>query len=376
MSGLWRRWAGWLIAMAVVTVVVLVAWAWRDHLGRQTEAGLVSGNGRIEATEVDIATKGGGRLQELLVAEGDFVIPGQPLARMQSNTLQAQRDEAQALAAQAEQSVAGAQAEVALRISSQQAAVAAVRQRQSELEAARQRLARTEVLAAERAVSNQLLDDDRARVRHAEAALAAARAQAAAAQAAVRAAEVQTGAARSTVQAAQATLKRIEAEVSDTELRAPRAGRVQYVLAQPGEVLGAGGKVLNLVDLSDVYMTFFLPETVAGRIALGSEVRIVLDAAPGRVIPARVSFVASTAQFTPKTVETASERQKLMFRVKARIDRALLQQHIQRVKTGLPGVAWLRLDEKDGQPDWPARLSQGLVSAASSGSAASAPRAP
>lgn len=376
MNGLWRRWAGWLIAMAVVTVVVLVAWAWRDRLGRQTEAGLVSGNGRIEATEVDIATKGGGRLQELLVAEGDFVTAGQPLARMQSNTLQAQRDEAQALAAQAEQSVAGAQAEVALRISSQQAAVAAVRQRQSELEAARQRLARTEVLAAERAVSNQLLDDDRARVRNAEAALAAARAQAAAAQAAVRAAEVQTGAARSTVQAAQATLKRIEVEVSDTELRAPRAGRVQYVLAQPGEVLGAGGKVLNLVDLSDVYMTFFLPETVAGRIALGSEVRIVLDAAPGRVIPARVSFVASTAQFTPKTVETASERQKLMFRVKARIDRALLQQHIQRVKTGLPGVAWLRLDEKDGQPDWPARLSQGLVSAASSGSAASAPRAP
>ncbi|MQU09718.1 HlyD family efflux transporter periplasmic adaptor subunit, partial [Pseudomonas helleri] len=78
----------------------------------------------------------------------------------------------------------------------------------------------------------------------------------------------------------------------------------QLRVAQPGEVLGAGGRVLNLVDLSDVYMTFFLPETVAGKVALGSEVRILLDAAPHLVIPAKVSFVSSVAQFTPKTVET------------------------------------------------------------------------
>lgn len=124
-------------------------------------------------------------------------------------------------------------------------------------------------------------------------------------------------------------------------------------VAQPGEVLGAGGRVLNVIDLSDVYITFFLPETVAGRVALGTEVRLVLDAAPQYVIPAQVSFVASTAQFTPKTVETASERQKLMFRVKARIDRALLAKHLEQVKTGLPGVAWVRLD---AQQPWPANL--------------------
>jgi HlyD family secretion protein len=128
---------------------------------------------------------------------------------------------------------------------------------------------------------------------------------------------------------------------------------VQFLVAQPGEVLGGGGRVLNLVDLSDVYMTFFLPETVAGRIALGSDVRIVLDAAPQFVIPAKVSFVASTAQFTPKTVETASERQKLMFRVRAQIDPGLLQRHLEQVKTGLPGVAWLKLDPK---AQWPSHL--------------------
>jgi len=118
-------------------------------------------------------------------------------------------------------------------------------------------------------------------------------------------------------------------------------------------VLGGGGKLLNLVDLSDVYMTFFVPETIAGKLALGSEARIVLDAAPQYVIPARISFVASTAQFTPKTVETASERQKLMFRVKAQIDPALLRQHLTLVKTGLPGVAWVRTDPAR---DWPATL--------------------
>jgi len=111
--------------------------------------------------------------------------------------------------------------------------------------------------------------------------------------------------------------------------------------------------VLNLIDVADVYLTFFLPETVAGRVALGSDVRLILDAAPHLVLPAKVTFVASTAQFTPKTVETASERQKLMFRVKAQIDPELLLRHLEQVKTGLPGVAWIKTDA-DAQ--WPASL--------------------
>ncbi len=128
---------------------------------------------------------------------------------------------------------------------------------------------------------------------------------------------------------------------------------MQYRVAQPGEVLGTGGRVLSLVDLSDVYMTFFLPTTEAGRVALGAEVRLILDAAPQYVIPAQVSFVADVAQFTPKTVETASEREKLMFRVRAQIPVELLKKHITQVKTGLPGMAWLRLD---ADAPWPAHL--------------------
>ena len=136
-------------------------------------------------------------------------------------------------------------------------------------------------------------------------------------------------------------------------LRAPRDGRVQYVIVHPGEVVSAGAPVLNLVDLTDVYMTFFLPEQAAGRVAIGSEARIVLDAAPDFVVPAYVSFVSSTAQFTPRTVETASERQKLMFRVRAHVPAELLERHIEHVKTGLPGVAWVKLDPS---AEWPENL--------------------
>ncbi len=111
--------------------------------------------------------------------------------------------------------------------------------------------------------------------------------------------------------------------------------------------------MLSLLDVTDVYMTFFLPTEAAGRVALGSEVRLVLDAAPQYVIPAKVSFVADEAQFTPKTVETQVERLKLMFRVKARVDPKLLREHVEQVKTGLPGVAHVKLDPR---AEWPPEL--------------------
>ena len=343
-----------LILLAIaVAVLAAGAYAWTTLRPQGPGNGLVSGNGRIEATEIDVAAKLGGRVQSIVVKEGDFVTAGQPLAHMQIDTLQASHDEARARHQQAVAAVANAEAQVAVRESDRQAALALVAQRQSELDAAQRRLARSQTLVREGASSDQEVDDDRARERSLEAAVVASRAQAEAAQAAITAARTQVASARAAVTAAQATVARIKADIDDSALVAPRSGRVQYRIAQPGEVIGGGGKVLNLVDLSDVYMTFFLPEPVAGRLALGSEVRIVLDAAPQLVIPAKVSFVASTAQFTPKTVETASERQKMMFRVKAQIAPELLQKHVQLVKTGLPGMAWLKLD---AAAPWPAHL--------------------
>lgn len=338
---------------AVAAVAVLGGYAWLQWKNSQQNEGLVGGNGRIEATEVDVATKYAGRVAEILVQEGDFVQAGQPLARMQVDSLLAQQREAEAGRDRALQAVASARAQVALRESEHAAAQALIAQREADLDAAQRRVARSETLAREGASSEQELDDDRARVRSVQAALKATQAQAQAAGAAIVAARTQVAGAESAVKAADATVQRINADLADSELTAPRDGRVQLRLAQPGEVLGGGGKLLNLVDLTDVYMSFFLPETVAGRVALGTEVRIVLDAAPQYVIPAKVSFVASTAQFTPKTVETVSERQKLMFRVRARIAPELLRKHLAQVKTGLPGQAWIKLD--DAQV-WPVHL--------------------
>ena len=328
-------------------------WTWQAMHRDTLPPGLMRGNGRIEAADIDVATRLPGRVRDLLVDEGDSVGAGQVLGHMDVQSLQAQRDEALARQRQAASAIDTALAQVTLRESDRRAVQALVSQRESDVDASARRLARSEVLARDGASAEQELDDDRARVRSARAALAAARAQDEAAVAAIGAARTQVEGARATAAAAAATLARIDSEIADASLVAPRAGRVQYRIAEPGEVLGAGGRVLSLVDLSDVHMTFFVPEAVAGRLAIGSEVRLVLDAAPQYVLPATVSYVASTAQFTPKTVETADERQKMMFRVKARLDRALLERHLAQVKTGLPGVAWVR---SDPGASWPATL--------------------
>lgn len=345
-----------LAVVGAIVILGLVAYlVWKNMTQPDTQA-LVSGNGRIEATEINISSKLSGQLEEILVQEGDFIEPGQVLARIKVSALEAQLREVQAQQRQAQDGIATAEAQVAMRISEKAAAAAMVEQRETELVAAKNRLARTEILAKDGAVSKQQLDDERADVKSVAAVLSAARAQVDSAQSAIVAARSQVSSARSQVDAIKATIERINFDIEDAQLKAPLKARVQFLVAQPGEMIAAGGRVMNLIDLSDVYMTFFLPETVAGRIAIGSEVRIVLDAAKNVVIPARVSFVADTAQFTPKTVETESERQKLMFRIKAKIDPALLQKHIQQVKTGLPGVAYIKIDDNAAWPDFLSNL--------------------
>lgn len=340
--------------LLLIVLAGLGAIAWRSMQPSGPGANFASGNGRIEATEIDVATKAPGRIEQLYARDGDYVKAGQPLVQMQVDVLQAQRDEALARQQQAGHAVVTAESQVAMRLSDFAAAEAAVAMRESELDAARKRLARTQTLAAEGAASQQERDDDKARVVGMQAALNAAKAQAQAASSAVDAARAQVVGSKSAVTAAEASTKRIEAELTDSVLKAPRAGRVQFIIAHPGEVLGAGGKVLNLIDLHDVYMTFFLPEAAAGRVNLGAEVRILLDALPGKAVPAKITFVASAAQFTPKTVETANERQKLMFRAKAQIDQDFVDRNPDAIKTGVPGVAWVRLDPND---PWPANLS-------------------
>lgn len=327
--------------------------AWQLFKPAAAAPDFASGNGRIEATEVDVASKLAGRIDAILVAEGDQVSAGQVVARMDTQALQAEILQAQAQSQRARTAKLTAMALVAQRDSEKITAQAIVTQRQAELTAAQKRFARTEVLVSRNAMAKQQLDDDQAVLESSQAALAAASSQVISAQAGIAAAKSLVVEAQATIDAALATEQRLQADLADTELKAPRDGRVQYRIAEVGEVIGAGGKVLNLVDLGDVYLTFFLPTDQAGRVAIGSEVRVIIDAIPQYVIPAQASYVASVAQFTPKTVETASEREKLMFRIKARIDPQLLQKHLNQVKTGVPGVAHVKLNP---QAAWPSEL--------------------
>ena len=339
--------------IGVGIIVIAAAGAWQLLRTPPDDGSFVRGNGRIEATELDVAAKAPGRVDTILVNEGDFVRAAEVVARMDVKALQAQFAQAQAEVANAVSARETARALVAQRQADVAMAEAVLVQRRAELDVARSTAARSRALLADRATSAQKVEDDAARARSADANVSVAQAQITAARAGVHAAEAQVQQAEAAIRAAEAVVARLQTEIADGELRAPRSGRVQYRVVQPGEVVAGGGKVVSLVDVGDVYMSFFLPEMAAGRVALGSEVRIVLDAAPTFVIPAKVSYVASVAQFTPKTVETQSERQKMVFRVKARIDPELLAKYPEQVKTGLPGIAHVRLN---AERDWPAAL--------------------
>ena len=139
--------------------------------------------------------------------------------------------------------------------------------------------------------------------------------------------------------------------IADNTLVAPRDGRIQYRIANIGEVLPAGGRVFTMLDIAYVYMDIYLPTDEAGKIKIGSDARITLDAVPNVSIPAKVAFVATQAQFTPKTVETKDERDKLMFRVRVKIDPERLKARGELVRSGLPGVAYVKYDPAVAWPD-------------------------
>jgi len=289
--------------------------------------GIASGNGRMEAVEVDITTKFGGRLAAVLVKEGDAVEVDQALAQIDTRELDAQLRRAEAEVQRARQQKNSAKAVIA--------------QRKSELSLAKKDLERSRGLYENDSISLEQLQRDETAVQTAKAILAVAQAQSSNAEAAI--------------EAAIANTELLKVQIDDSVLKAPIVGRILYRLAEPGEVLPAGGKVLTVLDTYDVYMTIFLSTRHAARLAIGATARIVLDGIPDMAIPARVTFVAPRAQFTPKEVETRSEREKLMFRVKVKIQPDFLKKYVELTKTGIPGEAYVRIDSN---AEWPEHLPQ------------------
>ena len=312
--------------LVVIIVGGYLGWQWwRSLQAPPLPEGIVYGNGRIEAVQVDVSAKYPGRVKEVLVREGDLVEPGQVLARMDTQELEATHAQALAHLAEAQEAVNQSKAVIA--------------ERESELKLAQARLDRSERLLKEKATPQEEFDQKQN--------------QRDVAIAAVDAAKAAVNTAERSVDAARAGAKQIEVQIDDAVLKSPTRGRVLYRLAENGEVLAGGGKVLTLLDLSDIYMEIFLPSRDVARISLGAEARITLDVAPGYAGVAKVSFVSPEAQFTPKQVETASERDKLMFRVKVQVPPEAVRRHLEKIKTGIRGGAYVRLDESI---PWPASL--------------------
>jgi len=309
-----------MVAIVVVSIYVLT-------LAQQTELteGFALGNGRTEAVEVDITTKYGGRIEQVLVKEGDTVALNQVLVRFDTQELAARLRQAQAEVRRSEQE--------------KHFATAVITQRKSELSLTEKDMERSKGLYENDSISLGKLQRDETAVESAKASLAAAQAQLSTTEAAI--------------EAAIANTELIKTQIDDSLLKAPIPGQVLYRLAESGEVLPAGGKVLTVLDPTDIYMTLFLPTHEAARVAVGAEARIILEGLADIVIPASVSFIAPRAQFTPKEVETRTEREKLMFRLKVQIDVPFLERHAALGKAGIPGVAYIRLDES---ALWPAFL--------------------
>lgn len=309
-----------IAALGLAVTASIVATGNRDSA---LPEGFVQGNGRIEAEQVEIAPKVAGRVARVRAAEGSLVKTGDHLVEMDTAELSAALDRANA--------------EVALAHQIKAESEAVVIQRQSELSQASHELERAQALRRGQNISEAVFEARETAQQVAAAVLGAARARVATAD--------------SQIAAAEAEARRIAAQIKDSTLLAPIPGRVLYRLAEPGEVVGAGGPILTLLSLENVYMEVFLPAREAGLLPIGSEARIVLDALPDYAIPAAVSFVSPEAQFTPKQVETLDERAQLVFRVRVRIPQDLVAGRIEHVKTGLRGVAVVRLDPKAVWPE-------------------------
>ena len=314
------------LAIGAVVAVAAGYLGYQYWLGQKNAVpkGIAWGNGRLEAKLVDVTSKDSLRVKDILVDEGDVVQPGQVLAHMDTVTMDAQLAEAKA-------NVAAAQERLAI-------ANSAITRQKSQISLAKIEAERSGKLLKENAGSQREYDVRTTAVETQTAALSE------------EVARLNT--AKQEVLVAQANVATVQTRIDDATLKSPMLGRVLYRLTQPGEVLAAGGKALTLVNMDDIYMEIFLPSEQAARVKVGAEARITVDYIPNRAAAGRVTFVSPEAQFTPKQVETRSERDKLMFRVKIGLPKELVLQFIDHIKTGVRGIGYVKVDDSAVWPAW------------------------
>lgn len=312
----WLKYRGFLLGVAVSGLTVSGAWAtWSVMRPEDEGARVVKGNGRLDVQRIEIATKFAGQVLTVPVQEGDTVQAGEVIAQMDPRDYEAQLQGVQAMRQRATQAMGRAQGEVNVqRIKTDVA--------QMELDNALD--LRKQVLVSDSEVRKRQAQRDGE-------------------QNGVRIATSAVGEAKAAQQEADAGIKRLTQAIADHTLKAPVGGRIEYRVVEPGSVIPAGGRVATLLDTTHVHMTIFLPTAAVGQVRVGDEARIVLDAAPNMPLPAKVSFVSAEAQFTPKHVETASEREKLTYRVKLALSEETALAHAALIKAGLTGNGFVRL---------------------------------
>ena len=339
----------------LLLVVALAAggwWAWRQQEAAALPDYIAASNGRLEMNRIDVATLYPGRIKAVHVNEGDEVAKDAVLVELASDQSAGQLAAARAATEGAEDTVQRAQAgikQAKQTVARAEAEIAAYRQQQkvTKLELDNARQMRRDNLISASEYSKREADYQRA-----VASVKAAEAARAEAQAAVAQVEAQAKEAAAGVRRAKATADTAAAADADMTVRSPLAARVEYRLVEPGNVVGAGSRVISLLDPGDISMNLFLPSAAMAPLQTGDEARIVLDGI-NAVFPATISYIASDAQFTPKAVETPNEREKLMYKIKLKIPPDIAKRYNRLLKGGMTGNGYVRTDRS--QP-WPIAL--------------------
>ncbi|MBI5768280.1 MAG: HlyD family efflux transporter periplasmic adaptor subunit [Verrucomicrobia bacterium] len=297
---------------AVLTLFAAVALSPACKRATATRPGELVLSGNIEVTDAQLGFKIPGRVAQRFVAEGQRVTAGQPIAQLddaeQKQELALRRAElAAAEAVLAELEAGSRPQEIA-------AVEAGLRSVEAERERARLDFARQQELLKRDAIATREFEAAQAQVKVAEARVTEATERLKLVREGPRAETIQQ--ARARLAQARAAVELAEVRVANTRLASPLAGIVLSHHIEPGEFVAAGTPIVTVADTAHVWVRAYVNQTDLGRITHGQKVAVRTDTFPGKNYEGTVGFIASEAEFTPKTVQTPKERVKLVFRVK------------------------------------------------------------
>lgn len=362
-------WVAFLLLLILGLAAFLGVRFWKERTA--WPEGLIQANGRIEGDRISVSTKFPGRIEKLMVREGDTVQAGQVMVQLDDVQVRAQVKQSQkgwnALEARVQathEDLAVLNLQVPLAI---EAAEAKVREVKAKLQQAlaveketRRELNRLRHLYEKGDISRQELDVKQREwdvayhdVTAMQSALAQAKkdlAQAELGWRRIRAKEAEVAALERQRDQAEAALEEVESILTDLTIRAPANGTVTTRIADIGEVVFAGAPIFEMVDLDRLYLQVYVPEVQIGKIRLGLPARIFIDAYPDQPFPAVVRYIASRAEFTPKEIQTPDERVKLTYAVKLYLE----ENPDHRLTPGMPADAVIRWREDVGwrKPQW------------------------